>query len=100
MARLPIALLLALLLNLAPISSISNALEMCAATCSDDGSDGGCGPTCFDCACCHHAANPIAANPGIVLLKALSLHDATPAKGRVPASDPEDVFHVPRLDLA
>ena len=102
MVRLPIAFLLALLIGVAAISPVLPAtLEVCSTTCSDDGPDGRCAPTCFDCTCCHHVARPIAADPGIARLSAPTLLDAAPSEGRrVPASDPEDVFHVPKLDLA
>jgi hypothetical protein len=95
--RLALALLLALFVGQVLVVPAAAALEVCAATCPDDGPDGTCDPTCADCTCCDHGTQPLA--PGAsalapVVLRVRALADAIlPA---MPASDSRDVFHVPR----
>ena len=99
--RLAVAVLLALFFSQAVASPASAALEACTATCPDDGPDGSCGPACFDCTCCPHAARSIAASPGVPVPPQPPSHAIVAAEGLLaPASDPQDVFHVPRPDLA
>ena len=95
--RLAFALLLALFVGQALIQPASAAIEVCTQSCADDRPDGTCDPTCGDCSCCQHGAQPPVAISETPALEPL----ADRASGEVPApsvpsSDPRDVFHVPR----
>jgi hypothetical protein len=100
-ARLTVAILVALLLGQALASPTLALVEVCTATCPDDGPDGTCAPTCADCGCCGHASRNLIADRGTskpvpdaarCTLSGADLHPR--------AAFPQDVFHVPRLHLA
>lgn len=92
---------LALFLGQALASPTFAALEACSTTCPDDGPDGRCGPICIDCTCCTHAARPLAANPVVPIPPTPPAREIVADEGPAPrATNAQDVFHVPRSNLA
>jgi hypothetical protein len=99
--RLIIAIALALLLGQVLAPQASAGLEVCIATCPDDGPDGRCSPACFDCGCCGHAGrNQIAPHASPQAVTDPARWTAAGAGPRLPTALQKDVFHVPKFDLA
>ena len=99
--RLTVAILLAWFLGQTLASPALAPVAVCSETCSDDGPDGTCAPTCADCGCCSHASRSVIA-PQRMSKPVAHAAPCTPASAdlRAPAAFPQDVFHVPRLHLA
>jgi hypothetical protein len=98
--RLGAAFLLALFLGQA-LAAPTLAVEVCSATCPDDGPDGTCAPTCADCGCCGHAGRSLFAPQATSKPVAHAARSALAgADLRPPAALPQDVFHVPKPPLA
>jgi hypothetical protein len=99
--RFVMAVLLALALGQATAVPSARALEVCAASCSDDDASGRCAPSCVDCTCCGHAVNPFVACAVAAHAAAFSARRVAPdVASRAPRLDGHDVFHVPRTSLA
>jgi hypothetical protein len=99
--RFVAALLLAVALGHVAATPLASALEVCAAACTDDDPEGRCAPTCADCTCCTHApAAFVACAEAGAARPAPGRCVAFDAAARAPASDPVDVFHVPKPSFA
>ena len=101
MARFLLTLLCVLFLGQALVLAAAMPPQECAVTCADDTSDGTCEPSCSDCGCCTHGAQPLLAPLVGAFSLAPLLQDAPgPRHRRAPSGDPRDVFHVPLALLA
>lgn len=101
MVRLGVALLLAVFLGQALTSPSFAVVAVCVAACPDDGPDGDCAPVCVECGCCANAPRTLVASPVVSVLPAARSHRVAAAPAaHLPARDPQDVFHVPRLHAA
>jgi hypothetical protein len=98
--RLAVALVLALFLGQALAAPAFAAVEVCSTTCPDDGPGGDCSPACLDCGCCGHVTRILVGGPGTSAPLARSRRDVADGAARLPAWDPQDVFHVPKPQLA
>ena len=98
--RFVAVVVLGLALGQTVAAPLSSALEICAASCSDDDASGRCEPSCLDCACCGHAVNPFVACGGTATAAAPSGRRVAPdVASSSPRLDARDVFHVPRTSL-
>ena len=72
----------------------------CADGCPEDGPDGSCSPTCYECVCC--PALRSCAQPGFTVRSpSVSCPTRQADAGVAPAdAAPTDIFHVPRTSLA
>jgi len=52
------------------------------------------------CPCCAHSSSDLVGVARLIAGPALSAAVVEPPAGRVPASDPRDVFHVPKTPRA
>jgi hypothetical protein len=101
MARLIVAIALALLLGQALAPAASAGVELCTATCSDDGPDGQCAASCLDCGCCSHGVrNPMARQDSPNPPAETARCSAADTGAGLPKAFQKDVFHVPKSDLA
>jgi hypothetical protein len=94
--RILLAIVSALLLGQALAPAGFAAAEVCTAGCPDDGPDGEWSRTCVVCGCCQAPRCSVACCgvPAPVTPDAPGV--ATGGDSRLPARDPQDVFHVPR----
>jgi hypothetical protein len=100
MARFVLTLLCVLFLGQTLAFAAVTSPQACAVTCADDTAAGICEPTCSDCGCCVHGAQPLLAPLAGALGAAPVRRDARCADdARAPSADARDVFHVPLARL-
>ena len=101
MVRFLLTLLCVLFLGQAlALAAVTPPLD-CTVTCADDTSEGACEPTCSNCGCCMHGAQPLLAPLAGEIGSAPVLREVPGSEGpRAPNADPHDVFHVPLALLA